>query len=157
MAKVSKISDKQEKTIELKYEIFRPGASMFMSLWHEVTAYKKYPVQLLMKIAKITRQLDVEHDVWTDTWKKIIDQYAKKDDKGAILPQLKDGKPRPNTFEIADEHVEAWKKALDELDATTFKVKANKLTINGLIGAGMLLSPQEILILGELLDENEDS
>lgn len=154
--KVTKLDEKREKKIEFKYEIFRPGASMFMAVWNEITGYKKYPPQLLLKIAKISRQFDKEHDIWQDAWKKLVEQYARKDDKGEIAPQVKEGKARPNTFEIPEESQAAWKKAVDELDAQTFVVTGNKLTLNGLVGCGVLLSPQEVLILGDILDENEE-
>ena len=112
------------------------------------TNYKS--TTIAYNVAKIGRKFDQETKICQELYLKVIKAHAKLDEKGNIAPRVEGGKPVPNTYEISDDKVEAWKKACEDFDNTLIEIPCNKINLSDLENAGM--SPADLVALEPVLE-----
>ena len=94
-------------------------------------------------IAKVVKNIRNEMDIVQEIWIKFLKQFAKLDDKNEFVSE------RPGGFEIREEMIEEWKKAIVEWGENESKVQGEKINMNAIKGAN--LSPNEFIAIEGLL------
>ena len=132
--------------IKLTYEHFRtPG-------FHQALAKlmnAPLPTKAAYSLAKVDRKIRKEMEIAQELFEKIVNKYAKKDEKGEIEP-LPD---QPGTFQIPKENQEAYKKELDEMHANTIEVDVRQVSLKDLERAQ--LSARDMSLLDPIITEIE--
>jgi hypothetical protein len=114
-------------------------------------------------ISKIMRRIAKIQDESRVFFKdKVIQEYAKKDEAGKILPkmtpELKDAEgkvtkaaaPIPNSFEICEGRIEDFKKAMADFMAIEHEVDCHKIKLYEL--TGVKVTPRALAALDTILD-----
>lgn len=141
--------------IKVPFKEFRIGP--FMPVFQKIASFSKFGPKMLYSVTRIQKKLDKAHQEWNEQFVKLVKQYAEKDEKGELVPRKNEkGQAIPNSFEIPDGNVEAWKKAVEELDTVEAEIDLYKLSVEKLIESGIELSAQECLILEPLLMDEEE-
>lgn len=137
--------------ITLKYGDFRNG--VFGQVWPKVMTFDKYPIQTLYQVTKMGKAIDKHVKEMSDLHIVLIKKYATMDEKGNIAPRKNEkGQPVPGTYVVAEEKQEEWKKELEAFDALPVQVDREKLSAEKLLQAGLNLTPQEMIILEEVIE-----
>ncbi len=141
--------------IQIKFKEFRVGP--FMPVFQKLTTFDKYPQKMLYNVTKLAKKLDSAHEEWNEQFIALVNKYALKDEAGKIIPRKnQQGKEIPNSFDVDPAQEEAWKTEIEALDEKGTAIDRKKLSIGDLIGSGLGLTPQECIILDDILDDEEE-
>ncbi len=142
-------------TITIKYKQFRVGP--FMPVFQKLTTYDKFPAKLLYNVTRLAKKLDSAAEAFNEKFVALVNEYAVKDDKGVIIPR-KNQKDQviPNSFDVDPAREEEWKKKIEVLDETSVTIDRAPLSVEEIMGAGLGMTAQELIILDTLLDTSED-
>lgn len=100
-------------------------------------------------VAKIVGRFLEEARLADELYNKLVQEYAKKNDKGELEPH--DG--RPGTFFIPEERGKEWGEKIAEYNAISFDIDRPQLPLDEVMVAN--LSPLEINALSVLLAFDE--
>lgn len=132
----------------LSYEVFRNGA--FTAAQQKLRAYPFKNQRTSFNVARLLGMLDKESELCQAAWHKLVDQYAKKDEHGKIVPH----EGREGTYSIREDAADEWKAKVEEFHKVSFTVERNPFKLTEL--EELRLTPGEILALGPLLEEPTD-
>lgn len=138
--------------IKIEFEKLSPGP--FMQVFSKLTRYDGFPFKTTYHLTRVAKKIDQQRKIVDDLRMKLVNEFAMKDEKGEFIPMVEDGKPVPNTFQIAPERQEEWKKKMEDFSKTEAEIDLNPLSPEELLTHGFKMSTQEVMILEPLLQMN---
>lgn len=98
-------------------------------------------------IAKNTKKIENELEIYNCERQKLIDKYCVKDDEGKNL-MISD-----NQLKIADEHLEEWNRDLQELLNIEVEIDIHKFNIDDFYNSNCDLTPAELIAIDYMIEE----
>lgn len=105
--------------------------------------------KLLYNIAKISAKIQDESKLADDIYQKLINEYAEKDENGALKPH----NGQVGTFFIPDAAVEVWTTKINEFHAVAIEIDRPAMALDDLLPAQ--LTPLELSALEPLISFDE--
>src|SRR5574343_753696 len=136
---------KEKRMITLKYsELLGFNFSQAMQ---NLTSMK-LPSNVSYQIMKIADAMNKEHAKAHAAWQGIVNQYAKKDENGKIIPR---SESQPDSFTVDEKDQAAFDEAHKVFGATTFTIDRNPLALSDLGHNPM--SAAELSVLSAIITE----
>lgn len=108
---------------------------------------KQLPIRVSYAIAKNISKIESELKVFNTERQKLLDKYCIKDEDG------KNKIDENNQLKIADEHLEAWNKDLEELLDIEVEIDIHKFNVNDLLNSNCEMTPSELMIIDYMIEE----
>lgn len=106
---------------------------------------KQLPVKVSYAIAKNIKKLESELKIYNKEREKLINKYCIKDDEGKNVID------EDNNLKIADEHLETWKKEINELTDIEVDIDIHKFNLDSLLDYDM--TPAELMIIDYMIED----
>lgn len=108
---------------------------------------KQLPVKVSYAIAKNIKKLENELKIYNEEREKLIDKYCIKDDEGKNVID------ENNNLKIANEHLEAWNKEINELMDIEVDIDIHKFNLDSLMCGNYDMTPAELMIIDYMIEE----
>ena len=108
---------------------------------------KQLPIKVSYAIAKNIKKLESELKIYNKEREKLIDKYCIKDDEGKNVID------ENNNLKIADEHLEAWNKEINELMDIEVDIDIHKFNLDSLMCGNYDMTPAELMIIDYMIEE----
>ena len=108
---------------------------------------KQLPVKVSYAIAKNIKKIESELKIYNEERQKLIDKYCIKDDEGKNVID------ENNNLKIADEHLEAWNKEINELMDIEVDIDIHKFNLDSLMCGNYDMTPAELMIIDYMIEE----
>lgn len=105
------------------------------------------PRKMSYAIAKNTKKIESELNIYNKERQKLIDKYCIKDEEG------KNKIDENNQLRIADEHLEVWSKDLEELLNIEVEINIHKFNIDDFYNCDCDLTPAELIAIDFMIEE----
>lgn len=112
-----------------------------------VISKKQLPIKVSYAIAKNIKKIESELKVYNEERQKLIDKYCIKDDEGKNVID------ENNNLKIADEHLDAWNKEINELVDIEVDIDIHKFNLDSLICGNYDMTPEELMIIDYMIEE----
>lgn len=133
--------------VTVKYSAMRVHS--FNAGLSKLLNYPRFTPSVALSVVRLIERVEKEREVAQKLYEGIIKKYAKLDDKGELLP--KDG--QPNSFVLREDATqEQIDKEVEEMGEQTFSIDMRPIALPALEGVG--LTPQELMYMASLVDEN---
>ncbi len=118
-------------------------ANFLGALVHKTGLSIKVSYALAKNISKIERELDI----YNKERQKLIDKYCIKDEEGKNVID------ENNQLKIADEHLDAWSKDINELLDIEIDIDIHKFNKDDLLNSNCDLTPAELMLIDYMIEE----
>lgn len=105
------------------------------------------PIKISYAIAKNVAKIESELKIYNNERQKLIDKYAVKDDKGENIVY------ENNQLKIADENMNEWTDAINELLDIEVEIDIHKFNENDLLNSNCDMTPSEIMLIDYMIEE----
>lgn len=112
-----------------------------------VISQKQLPIKVSYAIAKNIKKLESELKIYNEERQKLIDQYCIKDNEGNNVID------ENNNLKIADEHLDAWNKEINELMDIEVDIDIHKFNLDSLMNGSYDMTPAELMIIEYMIEE----
>lgn len=112
-----------------------------------VISQKQLPIKVSYAIAKNIKKLESELKIYNEERQKLIDQYCIKDNEGNNVID------ENNNLKIADEHLDAWNKEINELMDIEVDIDIHKFNLDSLMNGNYDMTPAELMIIDYMIEE----
>lgn len=118
-------------------------ANFLGALVHKTGLSIKVSYALAKNISKIERELDI----YNKERQKLIDKYCIKDEEGNNVID------ENNQLKIADKHLDAWSKDINELLDIEIDIDIHKFNKDDLLNSNCDLTPAELMLIDYMIEE----
>lgn len=108
---------------------------------------KQLPIRVSYAIAKNVSKIESELKVFNNERQKLLDKYCVKDEEG------KNKIDENNQLRIADEHLDAWSKDLEELLDIEVEIDIHKFNVNDLLNSNCEMTPSELMLIDYMIED----
>lgn len=108
---------------------------------------KDLPAKVSYAIAKNVSKIESELRIYNSERQKLIDKYCIKDEDGNNIID------ESNQFTIADENMNDWNDAINELLDIEIDIDIHKFNINDLFSKDYELKPSELMLIDYMIEE----
>ena len=112
-----------------------------------VISQKQLPIKVSYAIAKNIKKLESELKIYNEERQKLIDQYCIKDNEGNNVID------ENNNLKIADEHLDAWNKEINELMDIEVDIDIHKFNLDSLMNGNYDMTPAELMIIDYMIEK----
>lgn len=104
------------------------------------------PIKVSYALAKNISKIEKELEIYNKERQRLLDKYCIKDDEGKILID------ENNQLKIADEHLEAWNKDINDLLDIEVDIDIHKFNEDDLLNSNCDLTPSEIMLIDYMIE-----
>lgn len=108
---------------------------------------KQLPIKVSYAIAKNVSKIEKELEIYSKEKQKLVDKYCIKDEKGNNKID------ENNQLKIADENLDDWSKAINELLDIEINIDIHKFNKNDLLNSNCNMTPSEIILIDYMIEE----
>lgn len=108
---------------------------------------KQLPIKVSYAIAKNVSKIEKELEIYNKERQKLVYQYCIKDEKGNNKID------ENNQLKIADENLDDWNKAINELLDIEINIDIHKFNKNDLLNSNCNMTPSEIILIDYMIEE----
>ena len=112
-----------------------------------VISQKQLPIKVSYAISKNIKKLEKELKIYDEERQKLIDKYCIKDEEGNNVID------ENNNLKIADEHLKAWNKEINELMDIEVDIDIHKFNLYDLMCGNYDMTPAELMIIDYMIEE----
>ena len=109
--------------------------------------HKQLPIKVSYAIAKNISKIERELEIYNKERQKLIDKYCVKDEEGNNVID------ENNQLKIADEHLEAWSKDINELLDIEVDINIHKFNVNDLLNSNCEMTASELMLIDYMIEE----
>lgn len=109
--------------------------------------HKQLPIKVSYAIAKNVSKIENELEIYNKERQKLIDKYCVKDEEGNNVID------ENNQLKIADEHLEAWSKDINELLDIEVDINIHKFNVNDLLNSNCEMTASELMLIDYMIEE----